>query len=105
MWSNPQFSADLVTFTEEIPNRKLHFLCSGNGLRIFERYKFWKCKALWDIGPDPTILVIIFWDILMLDKIFVSPQVKLIVIISNKHGIFEFASRAAERLNFRALGN
>ena len=29
MWPNPQFPADLVTFTEEIVNRKLHFLCNG----------------------------------------------------------------------------
>ena len=28
MWPNPQFSADFVTFTEEILNGKLHFLCS-----------------------------------------------------------------------------
>ena len=28
MWPNPQFTADLVTFTEEIFNQKLHFLCS-----------------------------------------------------------------------------
>ena len=28
MWPNPQETADLVTFTEEIPNGKLHFLCS-----------------------------------------------------------------------------
>ena len=28
MESNPQFPADLVTFTEEIRNEKLHFLCS-----------------------------------------------------------------------------
>ena len=27
MWPNPQVPADLVTFTEEIPNVKLHFLC------------------------------------------------------------------------------
>ena len=27
MWSNPQETADFVTFTEEILNRKLHFLC------------------------------------------------------------------------------
>ena len=27
-WPNPQFPADLVTFTEEILNGKLHFLCS-----------------------------------------------------------------------------
>ena len=26
---NPQFPADLVTFTEEILNGKRHFLCSG----------------------------------------------------------------------------
>ena len=28
MWPNPQFPADMVTFTEEILNGKLHFLCS-----------------------------------------------------------------------------
>ena len=28
MWPNPQESADLVTFTQEILNEKLHFLCS-----------------------------------------------------------------------------
>ena len=28
MWSNPQFAADFVTFTEEILNVKLHFLCN-----------------------------------------------------------------------------
>ena len=28
MWPNPQETADLVTFTEEIRNRKLLFLCS-----------------------------------------------------------------------------
>ena len=28
MWPNSQEAADLVTFTEEIPNGKLQFLCS-----------------------------------------------------------------------------
>ena len=28
MWPNPQVTADLVTFIEEILNGKLHFLCS-----------------------------------------------------------------------------
>ena len=28
MWPNPQETADFVTFTEEILNGKLHFLCS-----------------------------------------------------------------------------
>ena len=29
MWPNPQETADLVTFTEENLNGKLHFLCSA----------------------------------------------------------------------------
>ena len=29
MWSNPQYSAGLVTFTEEILHGKLNFLCSA----------------------------------------------------------------------------
>ena len=29
MWSNPQFPEDLVTFTGEILNGKIHFLCSA----------------------------------------------------------------------------
>ena len=28
MWPNPQETTDLVTFTEEILNGKLHLLCS-----------------------------------------------------------------------------
>ena len=28
MWPNPEGGADLVTFTEEIINGKLHFLCT-----------------------------------------------------------------------------
>ena len=28
MWTNPQFHAGMVTFTEEILDGKLHFLCS-----------------------------------------------------------------------------
>ena len=35
MWPDPQFPADLVTFTEKILIGKLHFLCSG----CFQRYR------------------------------------------------------------------
>ena len=31
MWPNPQETADLVTFTKEILNGKLYFLCSEKG--------------------------------------------------------------------------
>ena len=34
MWPNPQFPADMFTFTEEILNRKLHFLCGGSDSRL-----------------------------------------------------------------------
>ena len=32
MWPNPQLPADFITFTEEILNGKLHFLCSDIGV-------------------------------------------------------------------------
>ena len=46
--------------------------------------------SLIQVSEFSTILVIIFCDILMFDKIFVSPQVKRIEIIGNKHGIYKF---------------
>ena len=52
-----------------------------------------------------TILAIIFWDILMFDKIFLSPQVKRIVITSNKHGIYELRHELPNDLRHRTLGN
>ena len=33
MWPNPQFPDDLVTFTEEILNGKLHFLFSDGTMK------------------------------------------------------------------------
>ena len=35
MWPNLQSTADLVTFTEEILNGKLHFLCSDVSIGSF----------------------------------------------------------------------
>ena len=34
MWPNPQFPPDLVTFTKEILDGKLHFLCSVSDVVI-----------------------------------------------------------------------
>ena len=39
---NLQKNADLVTFTEEILNGKIHFLCSENNCR---QLKFWKLRV------------------------------------------------------------
>ena len=38
-----------------------------------------------------AIMVIIFWDFLMFDQTFLSPQVKQSAIISNKHGIIDLS--------------
>ena len=42
MWPYPQFPADLVTFTEEILNGKLHFLYSAYHIKE-GKYLFWIC--------------------------------------------------------------
>ena len=52
-----------------------------------------------------TILVIIFWDFLMFYQIFLSPQVKRIVIISNKHGIYELPHELPNDLSLKKSGN
>ena len=45
-----------------------------------------------------TILFIIFWDFLMFYQIFYSPQVKRMMIISNKHGIYELPNDLRRRI-------
>ena len=47
--TNPQFPADLVTFTEEIHNGKLHFLCSVKRKQketTRENFNFVACEEL-----------------------------------------------------------
>ena len=41
MWPDPQFPADLVTFSGEILNGKLHFLCSGVAEKLRAKIR-WK---------------------------------------------------------------
>ena len=60
------------------------------------------CLA-WNLVP--TIIVIIFWDFLIFDQIFLSPQVKRSVIISNKHGIYELPHELSNNWRLRVLGN
>ena len=45
MWPNPQETVDLVTFTEEILNGKLYFLCSAE-LGTTEFSDFQGCKRM-----------------------------------------------------------
>ena len=63
----------------------------------FNVYIFFKYLA--------TILAIIFRDLLTFHEIFFSPQVKRIVIISKKHGIYEFPHELPNDLRPKILGN
>ena len=49
--------------------------------------------------------MVIFSDFLMFDQIFLSPQVKRSVIISNKHGTYELSYELPNNLRLRILGN
>ena len=54
MWPNPQETADLVIFTEEILNGKLHFLCSAEKLEIWLTKSFyltWYTKTFFGSRP------------------------------------------------------
>ena len=67
-----------------------------------------RCSHAWficDSHFNSTILVIIFWDLLMFYQIFLSLQVKRIVIISNKHGIYRLPHELPNDLGLRVLGN
>ena len=44
MWPNSQFPVDLLTFTEEILNGKLHFLCSAE-LTVYHKFREICCNT------------------------------------------------------------
>ena len=47
MWLNPQEIADLVTFTEEILNGKLYFLCNESSVNtLLDTFAWFKLKLL-----------------------------------------------------------
>ena len=50
-----------------------------------------------------NIMAIIFLDFLMLDQIFLSPQVTPSPIISNKHGIYELPHELPNNVRLRIL--
>ena len=53
MRPNPWFPADLVTFTEEILNGKLHFLCSERQIRAGDISK-WRSKIILEMELSNT---------------------------------------------------
>ena len=64
MGPNPQETADLVTFTEDILNGKLHFLCS-------EEVRSWKHVV--------SLLVIIYTETTFLILYYLFPEAQIMV--------------------------
>ena len=84
MWPNPQFPADLVTFTEEILNGKLYFLCSEK--LVFDRVlntllSSWvKHSSTWVMAKP------IFYDRLKCKPFVISFSKMLILIMQRAFG-------------------
>ena len=121
MWKNDlirkvRLISKLITSQHGKQSIIIHILLNISGIKDNQTMKLGKLteykktnyflqKSCWKWGRETTILVIIFWDILIFDKIFVSPQVKRIVIISNKNGIYELPHELPNELRLRTLGN
>ena len=56
MWPNPQFSADLITFTKEILKGELHFLCSVQTCIDYESSML-QDQVDWYLYPKASIIV------------------------------------------------
>ena len=99
MWPNPQLPADLVTFTEEILNGKLHFLCIADNQN--ESARSFTSYVSYSLGQINTVIsklsethsdarlqiltlqfqpIILLWNIFELYKVLVNvwlwPEVK-----------------------------
>ena len=88
MWPNPEETADLVKFTKEILNGKLHFLCSDESeweeLRMdegaldlvgvqYDKALLWKASnfsELLPIQPRYFFKGYSFWEQLLLEEIY-----------------------------------
>ena len=64
-----------------------------------------KCTHGSDYAMKSTITVKIFWDVLMFYLIFIQPQEKRNVIISNKYGKYELPHELPNGFRLRILGN
>ena len=77
MWPNAQFPADLVTFTGEILNGKLHFLCSAQTcMGQYHQDQVLHSKQVvlvlvtfeWTVGPTKLFLKDFNFDVVILDR-------------------------------------
>ena len=89
MWPNPQVTADLVTFTEEIFNEKLHFLCSDSILSHANHN--YANNSSWFIKTDDNITL--FWTVFGFGKWFsYFNWERLAYVFSKKKAMKDFLS-------------
>ena len=56
MWINPKKTADLVMFTEELPNEKLHSLCNDIDTKGNKK----RCDLKWYLRRDHSLILPFF---------------------------------------------
>ena len=85
--------------------KKKHSYVLGN--RNLKKFLIFQEKKFFYTLPkeysESSVIFIIFWNVLMIYQIFLSPQVKQWAIISYKHGIYELLHELPKDL--RILGN
>ena len=78
MWPNPQFSEDLVIFTEEIIDRKLHFLYSVT----CDKFKSCTANTDWQIKLMDDIVNLVMCLSLKYDTSRMTNEMKLFIFSS-----------------------
>ena len=86
MCSNPQFPANLVTFTEEILNGKLHFLCSIIKREFKRFFTIWPLQLIWHLKHSQSNLNLLQSFVkLALHFIFTAWKVSGSVVFTGPH--------------------
>ena len=80
-------------------------LVFGEKNRMIKAFSIKLISTKYKKKSKTTMAIIISWEHLMFDQIFLSPQVKQSVIINNKHGISELLHKLPNDLKLMILGN
>ena len=96
MWSNPQKTADLVTFTEEILNAKLHFFSSVYILLLFWDFCWRSLIPVWLFYCVSTTCIALWALLKSLPNLFVKISLSQILICPDTHKCCKDASCSTE---------
>ena len=104
MWPNPQKTADLVTFTEEILNAKLHFFSSVYTLLLFWDFCWKSLIPVWLFYCVSTSCIALWALLKGLPNLFVKICLSQILICPDTHKCCKDASYSTEfKLDIRSM--